>query len=81
LTRYRRRPLEREESAAALATSVVLGAGVAALALYVTRLLLSREPLSGAAASDVPEGSNTLPKPRAALVERGPPADGRAGSE
>ncbi len=47
MTRYRVRRLKREESAAALATSVALGAGVAAVAYYVVRLFLSREPLSG----------------------------------
>ena len=61
MTRYRRRPLEREEEAAALATSVVLGAGVAAVAFYVVRLLLSRDPLSGSgAAGDPSDGSESI---------------------
>jgi hypothetical protein len=46
MTRYRRRPLTREDSLASAAMSLVVGAGVAAFTFYVTRLLLSREPLS-----------------------------------
>ena len=46
-TRYRRKRLSRGDSLAAAAVSVALGAGVGAVAFYLTRLLLSREPLAG----------------------------------
>jgi hypothetical protein len=47
VTRYRRKKLSRGDSAAAAVTSTILGIGTAALAFYVTRLFLSREPLAG----------------------------------
>ena len=43
--RYRRKRLSRADKAAAAATSFALGAGVAAVTFYLTRILLSRDPM------------------------------------
>ena len=77
MTRYRRRALEREENAAALTTSLALGAGVAAIAFYVVRLLLSRDPLSDAdTGGGRPGTSDTIPGTE--VPDRALPAGGRA---
>jgi len=54
--RYRRKRLSRGDSLAAMAVSVALGAGVAAAAFYLTRLMLSRDLLAG---TDRAAGSGT----------------------
>ena len=46
MARYRRKKLTRGENLAATATSLAIGAGVAAAAWYVTRILLSRDDMS-----------------------------------
>lgn len=46
MPRYRRVPLTREKSLQAALTSVVVGAGAAAVTWVVVRLFLSRDPLT-----------------------------------
>lgn len=43
--RYRRRRLRFEEDLAAAAVSLAVGAGVAAVTFYLTRILLSRDDM------------------------------------
>ena len=43
--RYRRRRLRFEEDLAATAVSLAVGAGVAAVTFYLTRILLSRDDM------------------------------------
>ncbi|MEM7415210.1 MAG: hypothetical protein AAF389_06925 [Gemmatimonadota bacterium] len=45
MARYRRKRLTKGERTAAAASSLAIGAGIAAAAYYVTRILLSREEL------------------------------------
>lgn len=60
--RYRRlRPSRADDVVAALA-SVLLGAGVAAAAFYVTRLFLAREVIELPQQIDSPGGSTSLPE-------------------
>ena len=47
--RWIRRPPERKDEAAAALVSAALGVGVALVAYYVVRLMLSREALSSPA--------------------------------
>jgi hypothetical protein len=54
MTRYRRRRLSREDSIASATVSLVVGVGAAAFTFYVTRLLLSREPLSERRPNELP---------------------------
>ena len=69
--RYRRKRLSRGDSLAAATVSVALGAGVAAVAFYVTRVLLSREPLAGGERVSGPEADES---------GRLPAGEGEAGS-
>ena len=45
MPRYRRIPLNREKSLQAALTSVVVGAGAAAVTYVIARLMLQRDPL------------------------------------
>ena len=45
MPRYRRIPLTREKSLQAALTSVVVGAGAAAVTYVIARLMLQRDPL------------------------------------
>jgi len=73
MARYRRAPLSREDSIASVATSVVVGAGAALVTYYLTRLLLSREPLPGRVATEVgsPSSPEALPAPARADASGG----------
>ena len=78
MPRYRRLRLSKQDSGKAAAVSVVVGAGVAALTFYVTRLLLSRDPISpaeleaGARRSLLSAGSSTsAARPAAEEAEAG----------
>lgn len=64
MTRYRRKKLSRGDNAAAAMTSALLGIGTAAVAFYVTRILLSREPLANAGESReaLPPGDEPSPE-------------------
>lgn len=46
MSRYRRRTPSRNDTLASLGASIALGAGVATVAFYVTRLLLSRDEMA-----------------------------------
>ncbi len=70
MTRFRRRSLKRGETVAAALASAVLGLGTAAVAYYVTRLLLSRESFAEPDGSGPPKlepgtPAEKLPAPRA----------------
>lgn len=56
---FRRRRLSRQDELGALSASVLVGLGGAALAYYLTRLLLSRERLAGGP-SELIEGRSEL---------------------
>lgn len=45
MARYRRKQLSKGERTAAALSSLAIGAGIAGVAYYVTRILLSREEL------------------------------------
>jgi len=87
MTRYRRRPLERGESAASALGAALVGIGTAAVAYYVTRLFLAREPLaerrlpshaSGTTGSET--GRMALAAPRVPVIE-GPSPDEAGGHD
>ncbi|MCH1571897.1 MAG: hypothetical protein L7S64_11185 [Longimicrobiales bacterium] len=62
MPRYRRRPITREKSLQAALTSVVVGAGAAAMTYVITRLMLQRDPLlpeSVSPAVIAPSGADT----------------------
>ncbi len=46
MARYRRRTPSRNDTLASLGASLAIGAGVATVAFYVTRLLLSRDEMA-----------------------------------
>ena len=50
--RYGRARSTKADTLAAAAVSVAIGAGVAAVTFYMTRVLLSREPMMARAVSD-----------------------------
>lgn len=54
--RWMRRPARREDALAAAAVSLAIGAGVAAVAFYVVRVMLAREPIGGRALLGAPDG-------------------------
>jgi len=59
--RYRRGKPTRGESVASAAASILVGVGVGAAVLYVTRLFLSRVPMSGREAGERLPISERLP--------------------
>ncbi|KPJ84013.1 MAG: hypothetical protein AMS19_02300 [Gemmatimonas sp. SG8_23] len=63
MTRYRRRRLTREDTIASAAASVAVGLGVATVTFYLTRLFLSREPLTESERPKLPgtRAHGTLP--------------------
>ncbi len=70
--RYRRSRLSRAEEAGAVAVSLLIGMGAAATTYYLTRLMLSKERLSGeppAPASDPSDGRRSLPGGRTTDAE------------
>lgn len=61
MARYRRRNPTRTDTLASLGASLAVGAGVAAVTFYVTRLLLSRDTME---AGRLPSGDlRALPAP------------------
>lgn len=60
-TRYRQGPVSKGDNAAAVATSLALGAGVAVVSFYVMRLFLGREVLSPALRSTSEPDASVLP--------------------
>lgn len=69
---YRRSDLSRADEVGAVAVSLLIGLGAAATTYYVTRLMLSKERLSGepgTPANDPSGGRRSLPGGRTADAE------------
>ena len=60
-TRYRRGRVSRSDEAAAIATSVAIGAGVAVVSWYFLRLFLGRDALSPSSAASTESDTRALP--------------------
>ncbi|MDH3270721.1 MAG: hypothetical protein OEN56_05275 [Gemmatimonadota bacterium] len=67
--RYRQVEPSRSEIFGAAAVSIAIGAGAAAVAFYVTRLMLSRDPLP---TEPDPVAESPHPTPLAGSPARGP---------
>jgi hypothetical protein len=61
MTRYRRRELTGRDRATAAVASALVGIGTAAVAFYITRILLAREPLAGSGGREVKELGPSTP--------------------
>lgn len=61
MTRFRRGRVSRGDEAAVVATSLVIGAGVAVASWYVLRLFLGREPLASTLPASHSERTTALP--------------------
>lgn len=61
MTRYGRGRVSRSDEAAAVVTSLAIGAGVAVASWYLLRLFLGREPLARSLSASSAEGATPLP--------------------
>lgn len=75
MPRYRRIPLSREKALQAAATSVIVGAGVAAVTYVVARLMLQRDPLLPSALPSGMESSGSITEGDRATAALGPAPD------